>query len=73
MKTIVQDMKIEIKGMKKTQSEGILEMGNLGKSTGTTDTSIFSRIQTKEERISGIEDMPEETDQLSQMLILKMY
>lgn len=46
-------MKIEV--IKKTpQTELILEIENLGKTTGTTDTSITSKIWIKE-RISGIE------------------
>ena len=35
----VQDLKIEIETIKETQTEGILEMENLGKRTGTTDTA----------------------------------
>ena len=50
----VQDLKIEIEAIKKTYTEGILEMENLGKRTGTTDTSITNRIQEMEERISGL-------------------
>jgi hypothetical protein len=41
---------MEIEAIKKTQSEANLEMENLGKRTGTTDTSITHRIQ--EERKS---------------------
>jgi uncharacterized protein YoxC len=36
----VQKIKIEIKGIKKTQTEGILDMENQGKRIGTADTSI---------------------------------
>jgi hypothetical protein len=32
-----QDLKTEIEAIKKTHTEGILEMENLGKKTGTTD------------------------------------
>ena len=35
--------------MKRTQTEGQLDMENLGKQTGTTETSITSRIQEIEE------------------------
>ena len=49
-----------IEAIKKTQRKGILEMENLGKRTGTTDTSITGRIQEIEERISGVEDTIEE-------------
>jgi predicted nucleic acid-binding Zn-ribbon protein len=58
MNKIVQDLKIEVEAIKKTQSEGILEMENLG----TTELSITNRIQEMEERISGIEDAIEEVN-----------
>jgi hypothetical protein len=51
-----QDLKLKIGGIKKTQSEGILEMENLEKRTGTTDTSITNRTQEMKQRTSGIED-----------------
>ena len=47
------DLKTEIEAIKKMQTEGILEMENLGKLTGTIDVSITNRM---EERISGIEN-----------------
>jgi uncharacterized coiled-coil protein SlyX len=56
----VQDFKMEIEAMKKTQTNEILEMKNLGNRTGTTDASITNRIQDMEERISGVEDTIEE-------------
>ena len=46
-----QDLKIEIEAIKKTQTEGIQEIENLGEQTGTTDASISNRIQQMEERI----------------------
>ena len=47
----------------KTQVEGILEMENLGKWTGTTERSITNRTQEEiEERILGIEDRIEKGD-----------
>ena len=49
MKETVQDLKIEIEVIKKTQTERTLEMENLGKRTGTTETSITNRIQEIEE------------------------
>jgi len=58
----VQDLKVEIETIKRTQTEGILEMENLGKRTGTTDASIAKRIQEIEERILGVEDTIEEID-----------
>ena len=44
-KETIQDLKTEIETIKKTQTEGILEMENLGKQTGTTDAGITNRIQ----------------------------
>jgi hypothetical protein len=44
-----QDLKMEIKIIKKTQTEGILEMENLSNQTGTTDTNISNQIQEMEE------------------------
>ena len=64
MKQAVQDLKSEIEAIKKTQTEGILDMENLGKWAGTTEISITNRIQEKEERISGAEDTTEEIDSL---------
>ena len=42
----VQDLKMEIEVIKKVQILGILEMKNLGKWTGTTDTSITENWNT---------------------------
>ena len=56
MNKSAQDLKVEIEAIKKTQTEGILEMENLGKRIGTADLSIISRLQEMEERISGVED-----------------
>jgi hypothetical protein len=43
-KTIL-DLKREVDTIKKTQSEATLEIGNLGKKSGTVDSSINKRIQ----------------------------
>jgi prefoldin subunit 5 len=51
-KTIL-DLKREVDTIKKTQSEGTLEIETLGKKSGTIDESISNRIQEMEERISG--------------------
>jgi hypothetical protein len=56
MSKTVNDLKIEIEEIKKTQTEGILEIENLVKRIGTADLSIISRLQEMEERISGVED-----------------
>jgi chromosome segregation ATPase len=59
---IVQDLTKEIKILKKTKREAILEMENLQKRLGVTDAGITNRIQEIEERISGVEDTIEDTD-----------
>lgn len=62
LKETIQDLEIEIEIKKNTQSEGMLEMKNLDKWIGTTDTSTTIRIQEMEERESCLEDMIKETD-----------
>jgi uncharacterized coiled-coil protein SlyX len=52
----IQDLKMEIETIKKSQREKTLEIENLGKRSGVTDASITNRIQEIEERISGTED-----------------
>ena len=52
----IQDLKMEVETMKKTQRETTLEMETLGKKSGTIDVSISNRIKEMEERISGTED-----------------
>ena len=52
----IQDLKMEVETIKKTQSETTLEIETLGKKSGTIDVSINNRIQEMEERISGAED-----------------
>jgi hypothetical protein len=47
---------MEIKTIKKTQMEATLEIDDLGKKSGATDTSITNRIQDIEEKIQGIKD-----------------
>jgi predicted nucleic acid-binding Zn-ribbon protein len=54
-KTIL-DLKREVDTIKKTQSEAMLEIENLGKKSGTIDVNISNRIQDMEGRISGAED-----------------
>ena len=60
----VQDLKTEMEAMKKTQTEGWLDMENLGKWTETTETSITNRIQEIEEQISDSEDTIEKINAL---------
>jgi uncharacterized coiled-coil protein SlyX len=52
----IQDLKVEVETIKKTQRETILEIETLGKKSGTIDVSMSNRIQEMEERISGAED-----------------
>ena len=47
---------MEIETIKKSQRETTVELENLGKRSGVTDTNITNRIQEREERISGAED-----------------
>jgi predicted nucleic acid-binding Zn-ribbon protein len=56
----IQDLKVEVETIKKTQMETYLEMENLGKKL--TDVSFTNKIQQIEERISGVEDTVEEID-----------
>ena len=60
----VQDLKVEMEWLKKTQRETALEKGNLGKRTGVTYASIINRMQKMEERISAAEDTIEDIDTL---------
>jgi predicted nucleic acid-binding Zn-ribbon protein len=53
---MIQDLKREVDTIKKTQSEVMLEIENLGKKSGTIDSSVSNRIQEMEEGISGAED-----------------
>ena len=53
---------MEIRTVKKSQRETILETENLGKRLGTIDASIINRIQEIEEKISGAKDTMEDID-----------
>ena len=52
----IQDLKMEVETMKKSQRETTPEIEILGKRSGTIDASITNRIQEMEERISGAEE-----------------
>lgn len=52
---------MKIKG-KKTLSEGILEIENLGKRTGKKETNINNRVQEIGEKTYEIEDKIEKMD-----------
>ena len=58
----IQDLKMEIETIKKSQRETTLEIENLGKRSGVIDASITNRIQEIEERISGIKYTIDDTD-----------
>jgi hypothetical protein len=62
MNKTIQDLKMEIETIKKSQRETTLELENLGKRTGVIDASITNRIQEIEERILGAEYSIENTD-----------
>jgi predicted nucleic acid-binding Zn-ribbon protein len=51
----IQDLKIVIEAIKKSQMEATLELENLGNRSGVIHASITIRIQEIEERISGAE------------------
>ena len=61
----VQDLKIEVQTIMKTQIEATLEMKNLGKRSRITDVTINNRIQELQERNSDVKDTIEEIDTLS--------
>ena len=50
----VQDLKVEIDSIKKTQIEGNLKMKNLGTQVENSEVSLPNRIQEMEERMSDI-------------------
>ena len=56
MNKTIQDLKMEIETIKKSQKETVVELENLGKRLGVIDESITNRIQEIEKRISGAED-----------------
>jgi DNA anti-recombination protein RmuC len=55
----IQDLKMEVETIKKTQSETTLVIDILGKKSGTIDASISNRIQ---ERIADTQDFIENMD-----------
>jgi predicted nucleic acid-binding Zn-ribbon protein len=58
----IQEPKVEVETIKKTEMKAYLEMENLRKRSGIIDVSITNRIQEIEERTSGVEDTVEEID-----------
>ena len=55
MNKTIQDLKMEVETMKKTQRDTTLEIEILGKKSGAIDASMSNRIQEMEERDSGAE------------------
>jgi predicted nucleic acid-binding Zn-ribbon protein len=58
----IQNLKMEVETIKKSQRETTLDIENLGKRSGDIDASITNRIQDIEERILGAEDTIENID-----------
>jgi predicted nucleic acid-binding Zn-ribbon protein len=58
----IQDKKMEVETIKKSQREKTLEIENLRKKSGAVDASITNIIQDIEKRISGAEDTIENID-----------
>jgi hypothetical protein len=48
----IQDLKLEVETVKKTQTETILDIEFIGKKSGVIDVSITNRIKEMERRIS---------------------
>jgi prefoldin subunit 5 len=70
----IQDLKIKLETIKKSQRETTPEIQNLGKKSGAIDASITKRIQEMEEKISGAEDSIETwTHQSKKMQNAKRY
>ena len=55
----MQNLKMEIETIKKSQKDTIVKTEHLGRRSGVRNESITNRIQETEERISGAEDSTE--------------
>jgi predicted nucleic acid-binding Zn-ribbon protein len=58
----IQDLKMEIETLKKSQKEKTLEIEIFGRNSEDIDANISNRLQEMEERISGVEDSIENMD-----------
>jgi chromosome segregation ATPase len=58
----IQDLKMDVETVNKSQRETTLKIENLEKMSGVKDASITNRIQEIEERFSGAEDTIENID-----------
>ena len=59
MNKTIQDLKMEMEAINKSQSETTLDIENLEKKSGVIDASVKIRFQEIEERISGAQDTAE--------------
>jgi hypothetical protein len=59
MNKTIQDLKMKVETIKKSQKETTLELEILGRKSGTIDANISNRKLEMEERISGAEDFIE--------------
>ena len=57
MNKTVEDLKVEIESLKKTQTEGNVEKKNLETRTGASEVSLTNRIYKMEGRILGTGNM----------------
>jgi len=64
MKKTAKNMRVEIEPIKKTQTEGKLEMKSLATSKQNSEASLNNRMQEMEGRISGTEYKIAEMDDL---------
>jgi predicted nucleic acid-binding Zn-ribbon protein len=64
----IQDLKMEVKTVKKSQRDTTLKIESLEKKSGAKDASINNRIQEVEERISGAKDSIENIDTQSKKM-----
>jgi hypothetical protein len=62
MNKTIQDLKMEIETIKKSQRGKTMELENPGKRSGVTDACITNRVQEREERISGVKYTIQNTD-----------
>jgi chromosome segregation ATPase len=70
----IQDLKMEVETIKKSQRETTLDIEIIGKKPGAVDERISNRIQEIEEKISGAEDSIENiTQQSKKMQNAKRY
>jgi predicted nucleic acid-binding Zn-ribbon protein len=62
MNKTIQDLKMEVETIKKSQRETTMEIENLRKRSGVINASITNRIEEIEDRISRVEGTIENID-----------